>query len=198
MSEASKPAWERFGDGMVGWCGYALLVPPTVLALVGGSGEPAWLLGTLAIAAVAAGWIYLLFTRLPPPRQEHRIRMAVFFVGILVLASILMLRTPLYFIFMISGFFYASILRPLPLAFVGTFATSLLVNTLIAGFPRTAEGWTFYVVIIAIQTIAIGAGSIVSEKVTEQNEERRQALAKLEAATRGERGPPRPVADAGP
>ena len=36
--------------------------------------------------------------------------------------------------------------------------------------------------IIAIQTLVIGAGSIVGEKVTEQNEERRQALAKLEAA----------------
>ena len=86
--------------------------------------------------------------------------MGVFFVGVLVLASILMLRSPLFFIFTISGFFYASILRPLPLtAFVGVFATSFLINTLIAGFPQTAEGWTFYVVIIAIQTIVIGAGS---------------------------------------
>ena len=182
MNASVKPAWERFGDAMVGWCGYALLVPPTVFAIVAGAGDPAWLAATLAIAAAAAGWIYLLFTRLPPPRQEHRLRMGVFFVGVLVLASILMLRSPLFFIFTISGFFYASILRPLPLAFVGVFATSFLINTLIAGFPQTAEGWTFYVVIIAIQTIVIGAGSIVGEKVTEQNEERRQALAKLETA----------------
>lgn len=182
MNSPTKPAWERFGDAMVGWCGYVLLVPPTVLALLAGIGDPAWLAGTLAIAAVAAGWIYLMFTRLQPPRQERRLRMAAFFVGVLVLASILMLRTPLFFIFMISGFFYASLLRPLPLAFVGVFATSFLVNTLIAGFPHTPEAWTFYVVIIAIQTIVIGAGSIVGEKVTEQNEGRRQALAKLEAA----------------
>ena len=108
--------------------------------------------------------------------------MGVFFIGLLALAAILMLRMPLFFIFMISGFFYASILRPLPLAFLGVFATSFLVNTLIAGFPQNAEAWTFYVVIIAIQTVVIGAGSIVGEKVTEQNEERRQALAKLEEA----------------
>ena len=124
----------------------------------------------------------MLFTRLPEPRQAHRLRMGVFFVGLLVLASILMLRSPIFFIFMISGFFYASILRPLPFAFVGVFATSFLINTLIAGFPQTAEGWTFYVAIIAIQTLVIGGGSIVGEKVSEQNEERRQALAKLEAA----------------
>ena len=93
-----------------------------------------------------------------------------------------MLQSPIFFVFMISGFFYASILRPLPLAFLGVFATSFLVNTLIAGFPQSGEAWTFYVVIIAIQTVVIGAGSIVGEKVTEQNEERRQALAKLETA----------------
>jgi signal transduction histidine kinase len=182
MHAAAKPAWERIGDAMVGWCGYALLVPPTVVAVVVGTGDPAWLAVTLATAAVAAGWIYVMFTRLPPPRQAHRLRVGVFFVGLLVLASILMLRFPLYFIFMISGFFYATILRPLPLAFLGTFATSFLINTLIAGFPPTVEGWTFYIAIIAIQTIVIGAGSIVGEKVAEQNEERRQALAKLEAA----------------
>ena len=137
MNASAKPRWERFGDAMVGWCGYALLVPATVIGLLAGPKDLAWQATTLAIAVVAAGWIYLMFTRLPPPRQAHRLRVGIFFVGILVLASILMLRQPLFFIFMISGFFYASILRPLPLAFIGVFATSFLVNTLIAGFPRT-------------------------------------------------------------
>jgi signal transduction histidine kinase len=182
MNASAKPAWERFGDAMVGWCGYVLLVPPAIGAVIGGIGDPAWLATTLAVVAAAAGWIYVTFTRLPPPRQVHRLRIGVFFVGLLVLASILMVRSPLFFIFMISGFFYASTLRPLPLAFLGVFATSFLINTLIAGFPVTAEGWTFYVAIIAIQTLVIGAGSVVGEKMTEQNEERRQALAKLEAA----------------
>src|SRR5687767_830865 len=132
MSERMKPAWERFGDAMVGWCGYALLVLATVIVLVVGPRDLAWQTATVALATLAAGWIYLMFTRLPPPRQAHRLRMGTFFVGILVLAAALMLRTPLFFIFMISGFFYASTLRPLPLAFVGVFATSVLINTLIA------------------------------------------------------------------
>ena len=182
MSGSTKPGWERFGDAMVGWCGYFLLVPATVLGLLAGPKDLAWQATTLAIVALSAAWIYLLFTRLRPPRQEHRLRVGVFFIGILAFAAVLMLRQPLFFIFMISGFFYASILRPLPLAFVGVFATSFLVNTLIAGFPQTDEGWTFYVVIIAIQTVVIGGGSILGEKVSEQNEERRQALAQLEVA----------------
>ena len=85
----------------------------------------------------------------------------MFFVGLLVLASILMLRQPLFFIFMIAGFFYATILRPLPLAVVGIAASSILVNTLIAGLPQTAEAWTFYLAIIVVQTIAISAGAVV-------------------------------------
>jgi signal transduction histidine kinase len=65
---------------------------------------------------------------------------------------------------------------------VGVGATSILVNTLIAGFPRTSEGWTYYLVIIPIQTIVIGAGVVIGERIAEQNEERRQALSRLEAA----------------
>ena len=182
MNPSAKPTWERFGDAMVGWCGYVLLALSTVLALVTGPKSLEWQATTLAIVAATAGWIYLLFTRLPPPKHEHRIRVAVFFVGIVAVATILMLRQPMFFIFMISGFFYASVLRPLPLTFIGVAATSILINTLIGGIPNTPEWWAIYLAIIGIQTVVIGAGMIVGEKVTEQNEERRQALAKLEAA----------------
>ena len=182
MTAATKPGWERFGDALVGWCGYLLLVPATILSLLAGPDDIAWRLTTLAIAAVAAAWTYLLFTRLEPPRQAHRLRVAVFFVGIMAIGSVLTVRQPLFFIFLISGFFYASLLRPLPLAFVGVFATSFLINTLLGGIPRSPEAWTFYIVIITLQTVIIGAGSVLGEKVTEQNEERRQALARLEVA----------------
>ena len=177
-----RPTWERIGDAMVGWCGYVLLAIATSIVLLTSDRDATWGAVTLAIAAVAAAWNYLMYTRLPPPRQAHRLRVAVFFVGLLLLASILMLRQPVFFIFMISGFFYASMLRPLWLAFLGVGATSFLVNTLIYGFPRSSEGWTFYLAIIGIQTVVIGAGVVVGEKVAEQNEERRQALSRLEVA----------------
>ena len=109
-----------------------------------------------------------------------------------------MLRQPLFFVFMISGFFYASELRPLPLAVLGVAATSILINTLIAGLPTTPDGWTFYLMIIGIQTFAIGFGTVVGEKMYEPNEQRRQTVAHLEAALAGERGPARPARRAGP
>jgi signal transduction histidine kinase len=182
MSDATKPMWERVGDAMLDWGGYLLLGLGTAVGLLAGDPDPGWRVTTLAIAGVSALWIYLLYTRAPLPRTAHRLRIHVFFVGLLILASLLMVRHPLFFIFMISGFFYASILRPLPLAVVGVGATSILVNTLIAGPPRSPEAWTFYVVIIGIQTLVIGAGVVVGEKITEQSEERRRALARLEAA----------------
>ena len=102
--------------------------------------------------------------RRPLPNIDHRLRLDVFFVGLLVLASILMLRQPLFFVFMIAGFFYATILRPLPLAVVGIAASSILVNTLIAGVPQTAEAWTFYLAIIGVQTVAISAGAVSARR----------------------------------
>ena len=111
--------WDRVNEALVDSCGYLLLAVATVLGVIGGDGDPAWRLTTLAIAAAAAAWIYVMYTRLPRPKKEQRVRIAVFFVGLLVFASVLLLRQPVFFIFMISGFFYASMLRPLPLAVVG-------------------------------------------------------------------------------
>ncbi len=162
--------------------GYALLALATVLALMADGADPAWWLTTVALALAAAAWIYVGWTRLPRPRREHQRRLVVFFVGLIVLAAILMLRQPLFFIFMIAGFFYATVLRPYPVAVAGIFASSVLVNSLLAGLPATATGWTFYVVIIAIQTIVISAGTLAADRVAEQNEQRRATVRRLEQA----------------
>jgi signal transduction histidine kinase len=175
--------WDRVNESLVDSCGYLLLAVATVLGFVEGDTDGVWRLTTVGIAAAAAAWIYVMYTRLPRPKKEQRLRILVFFVGLLVFASVLLLRQPVFFIFMISGFFYASMLRPLPLAVVGVAATSILVNSLIAGLPTTSEGWTFYLTLVVIQTAVLGGGVIVGERVSEQNEERRQALAQLQAAT---------------
>ena len=182
MTTSTKPSWERYADAMLDWGGYLLLAFATFLGVSAGSEDPVWRLTTLAIAAAAAVWIFFLYTRRPMPNIDHRLRLDVFFVGLVLFAAILMLRQPLFFIFMIAGFFYATALRPLPLAVVGIAATSILINTLIAGLPQNSEAWTFYLAIIVVQTIAISAGAVFGEKVTEQNEERRVALARLETA----------------
>src|SRR5262249_47717058 len=124
VTPPAKPSWERFGDAMLDWGGFVLLAFATFLGVTPGpAGNPdwGWRLTTLAVAAGAAVWMYVLYTRRPGPNTEHRLRLDVFFVGLLVFASVLMLRQPLFFIFMITGFFYATVLRPLPLAVLGVF-----------------------------------------------------------------------------
>src|SRR5262245_65895921 len=125
----TKPGWERFGDAMLDWGAFILLTFATFLGVSAGSPDLVWRLTTLAIALGAAVWIYVFYTRRPMPNREHLLRLDVFFVGLLVFTTVLMLRHPLFFIFMIAGFFYATVLRPLPLAVVGVVATAGLINT---------------------------------------------------------------------
>lgn len=94
-----------------------------------------------------------------------------------------MSRQPIFFVFAITGFFHASELRPWPLVVLGVAATSILINTIITGFPwPTVEGWSIYVSIMVIQTLAIGFGIVMGEKLAELSEQRKQAVARLEAA----------------
>ena len=156
MAPPTDTSWERWLKRLTDGVAYATLVASTALAVLAGQESGGELLVTLLIAALAALWVYVLYGRAPEPRPAQRLRMAVFFVGVMVFASVLMVRDPRFFIFMISGFFYASALRPLPLAILGVFVTSFLINTLLGGIPSTPDGWTFYLSIIVIQTIVIG------------------------------------------
>ncbi len=131
---------------------------------------------------MAALWVFLGYTRAPRPRKAHPVRMIGYFVGLLAIASLLATREYLFFIFLITGFFHATVLRPWPLLIAGVFATSVIVNTVIGGFPTTAEWWTIYAAIIVIQTLAIGGGGLLGERLAEQSEQRRLAVARLETA----------------
>jgi signal transduction histidine kinase len=182
-SKSADRTWERWNLATLNWVPYLSLAASTAIALLRPDQVPGERLGTVFIAAVATTWVYVMFTLAPEPRRERRARMAIYFIGLLALASVLMLRNPLFFIFAITGFFHASVLRPWPLAVAGVAATSILINTLITGFPwPTIELWFLYGAIIVIQVIAIGLGTVLAERLSELSEERRQALAKLEAA----------------
>ena len=134
----------------------------------------------------------------PKPRQAHRVRMIVYFIGLLVIASVLAVREYLFFIFLITGFFHATVLRPWPLVIVGVFATSVLVNTVIGGFP-TNHG----------VVDDLGGDHRHPDARDRGRRAPRRADGRAERAAapgggpardraRGERRPARPVADPGP
>ncbi len=175
-------SWDGLSDAMLDVGGYALLAVGTILAVLLGEPDLVWRLTTLAIALMAAVWIYVGYTRLPRPRRERQVRLLVFWVGVVLLASILMVRQPMFFIFMIAGFFYASVLRPFPVAVAAIAVTSILVNSLLAGLPQTATAWTFWLVIVVVQTVVLSVGTLIGERVSEQNEARRETVERLEQA----------------
>ena len=182
-SPPSVPSlYERWNDRLVDWCPYVTLAVSSVLSLTSSTDNAGERLLTAGLVAVAALWVYLGYTRAPRPRKAHPARMIVYFIGLLVIASVLAMREYLFFIFMITGFFHATVLRPWPVLIAGVFATSVLINTVIGGLPTNSEWWTIWVAIIVIQTLAIGGGGLLGERMAEQSEQRRLAVARLETA----------------
>ena len=179
----SASDWERRNDALVDRVPYALLAASTVLALIVTDLSLAERIVTAVIAAAAGAWVFALYTRSPTPRRDQRGRMLVYFVGLMVLASrpdgapsdVLHLRH--------HRLLPCSMLRPWPWSVAGVAVTSTLINTIITGFPwPTVDLWILFGSVIIIQTIAIGFGTVVGERLAEQSEGRRQAVARLEEA----------------
>ena len=185
----ARTQWERWNDASLEWIAYLLLGLSTVLAFLRPDSAPGEAPATLGLVGVTAAWIYLLFTRLPEPRRTRPGRMLVYFIGLLAFAALLMTRSPMFFIFAISCYFYGSLLRPWPLTIGAAFVTSALIMGLLTGFPwHTADLWLMYGTVIMVQTIVIGFGSVVGARVNEANEERRLLLAERDAALQENRG----------
>ena len=55
-----------------------------------------------------------MYTRTPEPRRATTKRMLAYFNGLLALAGVLMSRQSIFFVFAITGFFHAAMLRPWP------------------------------------------------------------------------------------
>jgi signal transduction histidine kinase len=178
-----ETTWERRGVALNATIAYWLLAIPTAIVLVWPAPGLEWRLVLVAVVAATAAWVYVVFTRSPRPWQDHPVRMAIYMAGFLVLAGVLMKISPLFLIFTIAGFFHATLLRPWPLVILGVFLTSASIHLLATGFPwPTPELWVLFPAVIIIQTIAIGFGGLLGERLAESSEERRQAVVRLEAA----------------
>lgn len=180
---APELSWEHVGRLLGTWLPYLTLGAALALSWLQ-TGQSWQERGeTTLLAALAAAWVALMHTRVPCDRRERPVRMIIYFAGFLGLAAALMLRHPIFFLFTVTGFFHASDLRPWPLVFLGIGLSSTLINTLITGFPwPDRESWIFFGALIIFQTLIIGFGNVLAEKLAHLSEQRRQAVASLEAA----------------
>lgn len=183
LSPSVNFASERWEHVLSTWLPYVALAMATLLAIAQPGHTWAERGSIGAWAALAAVWVCVMYTRAPEPRAAHHTRMIIYFVGLLAVATALMLHQPIFFVFAAIGFLHAGLLRPWPLMILGVAATSILINTIITDFPwPTIERWMFFGSIVVIQTLAFGFGIIINQRMTQLSEERKQAIAKLEAA----------------
>lgn len=184
---APATTWERNSALVVNWLPYVTLAGSTTISLA--LEDQTWdeRIGMLALVVASLGWVLQMYTLRSPAWRRRRSTMLVYFTGLLVLASLLILLcSPFFFVFMVTGFMHAFVLRPMPLILLGIFATSVLINTLPGGLPLDldAESLAFVGTIVAIQTAAIGLGTIAGEKMSKLSEDRRRAVDELETAVK--------------
>jgi signal transduction histidine kinase len=181
-TQSAPSVGERRLEAAFGWTPYVALVLAAVLTLV--MTDDTWRdrAVTLGLAAVAAAWVFVMYTRAGPAARTRQSRMRLYFIGLMAIAAVAMVHGPFFFIFAITGFFHVNVLRPWAVTVAGVGATSLVVNGLIPGFPNpTPDGLVVYAVVVVVQTAAVSIGIVGGEKLTELSEERRQAVAELQA-----------------
>lgn len=184
-----ESSWERSGFLFANLLPYGTLIAALVLAWVQPGQSWQQRGEVLLLTALAAAWVYFLYTRACRDRWAQPLRMIVYFGGFLALAAALMALNPIYFLFAVTGFIHAAVLRPWPLVFLGVGLTSTAINTVITGFPwLERESWIFYGALIIFQTLASGMGILFVERVTVLSDQRKQAVARLEAALKENEG----------
>jgi signal transduction histidine kinase len=174
--------WERRYETLLVLVPWLLLAVSTVIASTEPGQSTLDRALTLGMVAVTAGWVYAGHTRASVERRRHVAPMLVYFVGLLALGIALTSRDEIFVLFVITGFFHAFYLPPWPLGVAGVFATSVAINTMTMGFPGSLPHAGAYLAVVAVQTVGISAGLVIGEKSREQEEKRKQMVARLEAA----------------
>src|SRR5262245_54486479 len=123
-SQLAVAAWDNWGQVIGNWRAYLSLAISRILSMIRPGQAWATRAETAIGVAMAAGWVFGMFTRVPEPRRAHSTRMFIYFTGLLAIASVLMAHQMIFFIFTITGFFHAAILRPWPLMVLGVGITS--------------------------------------------------------------------------
>jgi signal transduction histidine kinase len=183
VDDAVGRDWEQLSGRLMIFVPWVLLPLSAVLSQLAAGLSRADRAGTLALVAVAAGWVYVGHTRVPPDRWQRPAYGLAYFAGLLALFAALMTRDLIFVLFTITGFFHAYQLRPWPLGVAGVLGTSVTLNTATMGVPdATPAALGAYLGVIGIQTAAIGAGILFGDKVHEQHQRRAETVRRLEAA----------------
>lgn len=168
---------------------WLLLTVSTAIYFAGvlpASGERFWPEGAsvLGLVAVSALWVLCGHT-LPLRRGTLRpVPASIYFVGLLALCVTLMTYSEIFLVFTVAGFFHAYLLTPWPLGVLGVLVTSVALNgsAMSVWADPTPELLAELVLVVAVQTAAIGAGILLAARSESAERKREELVERLEAA----------------
>lgn len=192
-ANSSRLAWKeeqlRIWDLLQLVAPWLLLTISTVIYfswVLPGSGERFWPEGASVLGLVAVSVLWVLFGHTLPIRRRmlRPVPSGIFFLGLLGLCVALMSYSDIFLVFTVAGFFHAYLLRPWPLGVIGVLATSVALNGAAMRLwtdPKPA-GLAEFVLIVAVQTAAIGVGILLTARSEPEERKREELVARLEAA----------------
>lgn len=189
----SRLAWKR--EQLRVWDLMQLVAPWLLLTIsttvyfswvLPGSGEGFWPEGVsvLALVAVSALWVLAGHTLPLRKRALRPVPTGIFFVGLLALCVTLMTYSEIFLVFTVAGFFHSYLLRPWPLGVLGVLATSVALNgsAMRVWTGPTPETLAEFILIVAVQTAAIGVGILLTARSEPEERKREELVERLEAA----------------
>ena len=168
---------------------WLLLTIPTAIYfswVLPASGEPFWPEGASVLGLVAVSVLWVLFGHTLPLRRRmlRPVPAGIYLVGLLALCVTLMAHSEIFLVFTIAGFFHAYLLTPWPVGVLGVLATSVALNGSVmrAWDNATPEVLAELLLIVAVQTAAIGVGILLMARSEPAERKREELIERLEAA----------------
>jgi signal transduction histidine kinase len=175
--------WERRFERAVEIVPYLTLGASLAISLATPGRPDGGIPRTLALTALALAWILGARTLLPAAVRGRRSVVTVHFAGVLATAALLASHDLIFIIYCVSGFFLAASFAPSKWTFAAVAATSVVLYGSTLDWARaTSELVAFHLAIVAVQTVAIGGGHIVSIRIEERQRRYRKAVSDLQAS----------------
>jgi signal transduction histidine kinase len=179
--------WERRERRLTAALPYSMLALSAGLTVVirRSVGE-SWLLD-MALCGLAAAWMICLYTLVPAWRDRPWGR-AVFFTGVIAIATVLIIRDPWFGFYTFSLYFFALKIPPGLWRLLAVLAVALLTGTSQAGgFPTAAHGTVgllVYIGCVAVNLVVAGAFTWFGWVSDARNERRAQLVKELSETNR--------------
>lgn len=191
MSEhVREEPWERREVAFFRFCPYALLALPTLVTFLQPAPSELHRSITIGIAVLTALWMYVLDTRSPNWHHEDHHLSKVYFFGLMVLQTVLILRASWFGVFGLTAYLRAfnCLSGGWPFVGVGINAMLLAVSQVGGLEGVQAAGWPSFLVLYVVNLGLAEAFSYFGWRTIGRDRERKQTLADLAAALEENKG----------